>query len=85
MISETAVRAAVEHGLDLGVLCGHDTRYQAELARRLTELIPSAELVRFTGSGTETAWHATRFAGPGPSCRLATSTYQFTSLLEQPQ
>jgi mannose-6-phosphate isomerase-like protein (cupin superfamily) len=27
-------------------------------------------------------WHATRFAGPGPSCRLATSTYQFTSLLE---
>jgi mannose-6-phosphate isomerase-like protein (cupin superfamily) len=30
-------------------------------------------------------WHATRFAGPGPSCRLATSSYQFTSLLEQPQ
>jgi mannose-6-phosphate isomerase-like protein (cupin superfamily) len=30
-------------------------------------------------------WHATRFAGPGPSCRLATSTYQFTSLLEVPQ
>jgi mannose-6-phosphate isomerase-like protein (cupin superfamily) len=29
-------------------------------------------------------WHATRFAGPGPSCRLATSTYQFTSLLEVP-
>ena len=27
-------------------------------------------------------WHATRFAGPGPSCRLAISTYQFTSLLE---
>lgn len=30
-------------------------------------------------------WHATRFAGPGPSCRLAISGYQFTSLLEQPQ
>jgi mannose-6-phosphate isomerase-like protein (cupin superfamily) len=30
-------------------------------------------------------WHATRFAGPGPSCRLATSTYQFTSLMEVPQ
>jgi mannose-6-phosphate isomerase-like protein (cupin superfamily) len=27
-------------------------------------------------------WHATRFAGPGPSCRLAISGYQFTSLLE---
>src|SRR5204863_741359 len=22
-------------------------------------------------------WHATRFAGPGPSCRLAISAYQF--------
>lgn len=30
-------------------------------------------------------WHATRFAGPGPSCRLAISGYQFTSLLEQAQ
>jgi mannose-6-phosphate isomerase-like protein (cupin superfamily) len=30
-------------------------------------------------------WHATRFAGPGPSCRLAISTYQFTSLLEVPE
>ncbi|HKY22507.1 MAG TPA: cupin domain-containing protein [Vicinamibacterales bacterium] len=30
-------------------------------------------------------WHATRFAGPGPSCRLAISTYQFTSLFEQAQ
>jgi mannose-6-phosphate isomerase-like protein (cupin superfamily) len=30
-------------------------------------------------------WHATRFAGPGPSCRLAISAFQFTSLLEQPQ
>lgn len=30
-------------------------------------------------------WHATRFAGPGPSCRLAISGYQFTALLEQSQ
>src|SRR5581483_8579417 len=30
-------------------------------------------------------WHATRFAGPGPSCRLATSGYQFTNLMEVPQ
>ena len=27
-------------------------------------------------------WHATRFAGPGPSCRVAISGYQFTNLLE---
>ena len=56
------VRSAVERALDLGVLCGHDTPYQAELARRIVELVPSAELVRFTGSGTETAWHAARVA-----------------------
>ena len=46
----------------MGVLCGHDTPLQAALAKRLVELIPSAELVRFTGSGTETAWHAARIA-----------------------
>lgn len=27
-------------------------------------------------------WHATRFSGAGPSCRLAISGYQFTNLLE---
>ncbi|MFO1539235.1 MAG: aspartate aminotransferase family protein [Chloroflexota bacterium] len=56
------IRAAIEQALDMGVLCGHDTPFQAQLARRLTELVPSAELVRFTGSGTETVWHAARIA-----------------------
>lgn len=59
---DARIRAAIEEALDLGVLCGHDTPYQAQLARRITELVPSAELVRFTGSGTETAWHAARIA-----------------------
>ena len=27
-------------------------------------------------------WHATRFSGPGPSCRLAISGVQFTNMLE---
>lgn len=57
-----SVRAAVERGLDLGVLCGHDGPYQTELASRLIDAIPSAESVRFTGSGTETTWHAARIA-----------------------
>ena len=56
------IRAAVEEALDLGVLTGHDTPFQARLAHRLTELVPSAELVRFTSSGTETTWHAARIA-----------------------
>ncbi|MFN8621226.1 MAG: aspartate aminotransferase family protein [Chloroflexota bacterium] len=56
------IRAAIERALDLGVLCGHDTPYQAQLAHRIVELVPSAELVRFTSSGTETTWHAARIA-----------------------
>lgn len=59
---DVRIRAAVAEALDLGVLCGHDTPHHARLARRLTELVPSAELVRFTSSGTETTWHAARIA-----------------------
>jgi len=56
------VVAAVQAGLEAGILCGHDGPAQIRVARRLTELIPSAELVRFSGSGTETTWHAARIA-----------------------
>jgi glutamate-1-semialdehyde 2,1-aminomutase len=57
-----AVRRAVEEVLDEGVLCAFETERQAALARRITELVPSADLVRFAGSGTETTWHAVRTA-----------------------
>ena len=57
-----AVVAAVERALAFGLLCGHETRYQSQLAERLAALVPSAEMVRFTGSGTETTWHAVRIA-----------------------
>ena len=57
-----AVVAAVERALAMGLLCGHETRFQSVLAERLAALVPSAEMVRFTGSGTETTWHATRIA-----------------------
>ncbi len=53
---------AVRESLDLGVLTGHDTPYQIAVAERLTQVIPSAEMVRFTMTGTETTWHATRLA-----------------------
>ena len=62
-----AVNAAIVRATELGVMCGYETEFQSRLARRLTELIPSAELVRFAGSGTETTWHALRTA------RVATS------------
>jgi len=57
-----AVKRAVQQALDLGIVCAHETPWQAEVARKLTEIVPCAELVRFTGSGTETTWHAIRTA-----------------------
>jgi glutamate-1-semialdehyde 2,1-aminomutase len=56
------IRKAVEAALDLGMLCAFETPFQAEVARKITELVPCAELVRFTQSGTETTWHAVRTA-----------------------
>ena len=43
-------------------MCGYETEAQTRLAERIAEVIPSAELVRFAGSGTETTWHALRTA-----------------------
>lgn len=57
-----AVREAVARATELGVMCGYETEHQTRLAERIAELIPSAELVRFAGSGTETTWHALRTA-----------------------
>ncbi len=56
------IKAAVAKALDLGVVCSCETEHHVALARRLTELVPCAELVRFAGSGTETVMHALRLA-----------------------
>lgn len=57
-----AVRRAVQQALELGIVCAHETPYQAEVARKIGQAVPCAELVRFTNSGTETTWHAIRTA-----------------------
>ncbi|MBX3031692.1 MAG: aminotransferase class III-fold pyridoxal phosphate-dependent enzyme [Chloroflexi bacterium] len=57
-----AIVQAVTEALRWGLLTGHDTPHQIELAQRLVALIPSAEMVRFTVTGTETTWHAARIA-----------------------
>jgi glutamate-1-semialdehyde 2,1-aminomutase len=57
-----AIRAAVEDAIRAGILCSFETPYHAETAAALVDVIPSAESVRFTGSGTETTWHAIRIA-----------------------
>jgi len=57
-----AVNEAVIRATELGILCGYETEFQTRLAERLVDVIPSAEFVRFAGSGTETTWHALRTA-----------------------
>jgi glutamate-1-semialdehyde 2,1-aminomutase len=57
-----AVRRAVQQALEMGIVCAHETPYQGQVARKLSAIVPSAELVRFTSSGTETTWHAIRTA-----------------------
>lgn len=54
--------AAVQRALDLGVVCAAETEHQVALARRLRELVPCAEMARFSSSGTETMMHALRVA-----------------------
>jgi glutamate-1-semialdehyde 2,1-aminomutase len=60
------IKAAVSKALDVGIICSYETEYQIKLAKKLTDLVPCAEMVRFAGSGTETIMHALRL------CRSAT-------------
>ncbi len=54
--------AAVQKALDMGILCSYETEYQGKLAARICEMVPAAELCRFTCSGTEATMHAIRLA-----------------------
>jgi glutamate-1-semialdehyde 2,1-aminomutase len=53
-----AVQAVAADGLSFGAPTEHETA----LARRVTELVPSIELVRFVSSGTEATMSAIRLA-----------------------
>jgi glutamate-1-semialdehyde 2,1-aminomutase len=57
-----ATRKAIEWALDLGVVCGYETEHQARVAELLCRVIPCAELVRFSNSGTEATQVAIRLA-----------------------
>ena len=61
-----AIRQALVKAADMGLCCASDTRYHIELAEKLCALIPCAERVRFTNSGSEATLHALRL------CRAAT-------------
>jgi glutamate-1-semialdehyde 2,1-aminomutase len=57
-----AIVRAIQTALEMGILAAHETVYQGQVACKIAELVPCAELVRFSGSGTETTWHAIRTA-----------------------
>lgn len=54
--------ARIEKALEMGILCSYETEFQGELARKIVEMVPAAELCRFTCSGTEATMHAIRLA-----------------------
>lgn len=56
------VRGAIEQALDMGIIHGPETVYQEQLARRIVNLVPSAEMVRFANSGSEATMAAIRLA-----------------------
>lgn len=57
-----AIKAAYQQALELGIICSYETEHQMLLAKRITEMVPCAEMVRFAGSGTETVMHGLRLA-----------------------
>jgi len=65
-----AVVRAVEEQLRHGILFGAQHRGEVELAERLVELVPSAELVAFSNSGSEAVHAALRFARAATGRRL---------------
>lgn len=56
------IKEAMMQALDMGIICAYETEYHSALAKRLSEIVPCAEMSRFSGSGTETIMHAIRLA-----------------------
>jgi glutamate-1-semialdehyde 2,1-aminomutase len=55
-----AIKAALLEGVEMGVLCGQETVMPSLVAQRITEMVPSAELVRLMFTGTEATALAVR-------------------------
>ena len=56
------VKEAIIKGVELGLICSSENEYQTELAEKLVRILPCADMVRFTISGTETTWYVIRLA-----------------------
>jgi glutamate-1-semialdehyde 2,1-aminomutase len=53
---------AVRKGLELGTMCTQETEHHVRLCERLAELLPGAERVRLSNTGTEATMAALRIA-----------------------
>ena len=56
------IKEAVAQALDMGILCSYETEYHVALARKISDMVPGTEMVRFFGTGTETVMYAIRLA-----------------------
>jgi glutamate-1-semialdehyde 2,1-aminomutase len=56
------INEAIMKAINHGVICSYETEYHLDLAKKIIEMIPCADMVRFAGSGTETIMHALRLA-----------------------
>lgn len=56
------IKEAVARSLEMGILCAYETAYQGQAAGKLVDALPAADMVRFTGSGTETTYYAIKLA-----------------------
>jgi glutamate-1-semialdehyde 2,1-aminomutase len=56
------VVAALQDALAMGNLCALETEEHVQAARKLCEAVPAFDMVRFSGSGTETTWHVVKLA-----------------------
>jgi glutamate-1-semialdehyde 2,1-aminomutase len=57
-----SVTAAIINGLDAGTIAASETPFHEHLAQRMVEIIPAAERVRFSTTGTEVTSVALRIA-----------------------
>jgi glutamate-1-semialdehyde 2,1-aminomutase len=55
-----AIKAAMMRALDQGFYCNYESESHARVAQQICEMVPSGELVRFCGSGSEATAAALR-------------------------
>jgi len=60
--ADPRVDTAARQGIEVGGVFGLSTEREYEVARRISDMVPAAEMVRFSNSGTEAVMAALRLA-----------------------